>query len=134
MFASSVAAAAGFAATRGTFLDYLNVDLGKGGVQSDLSDLAPFTNMKIAGVPVALDRLPKGLKEHKDLGVVMPSWIDAHVIHRFPQPAPTSEKIHQPKGKDQEPAAYVDCPRPLMTPRRRLPVVGNRRQMALRLH
>jgi hypothetical protein len=42
-------------------------------VQSDLSDLAPFDNMKIAGMPVSLDRPPKGLKEHKDLGFVMPS-------------------------------------------------------------
>lgn len=102
---------------RSQVLDYLGVDLAKGGVQSDLADLVPFTNMQIGGLSVSPGRLPKGLKEHPDLGVVMPDWIDVRVIHRFPQPGPAQGLIHRPKANDLKPIAYVDCPRPLITPK-----------------
>ena len=93
-----------------TYLDYLGVDLAKGAIQSDLSDLAPFTHMEIGGVAVTLDKLPKGLKNHNDLGVVMPDWVNVRVIHRFPQP-----DIGDYRGQ-YPPVVYVDCPRPLITP------------------
>ncbi len=94
-----------------TFLDYLGVDLAAGPIQSDLSDLAPFTHMEIGGVAVTVDSLPKGLKNYGDLGVVMPEWVDVRVIHRFPQPDMGDYRGPYP------PVTYVDCPRPLITPK-----------------
>lgn len=101
--------------TAPTVLDYLGVDLSKGGVQSDLADLAPFPNMKIGGAPASPDKLPKGLSHFADLGVVMPEWVDVRVIHRLPQPR--EEDIPKIKGGKNKSVAYVDCPRPLITPR-----------------
>jgi hypothetical protein len=99
-----------------TYLPYLQVDLAKGGVQSDLSDLAPYTRMKIGGVAVTADSLPKGLRV-SDLGVVVPEWIDVRVIHRFPQPDPKFGKIRDCNGSYRDPVVYVDCPRPFITPK-----------------
>jgi hypothetical protein len=93
-----------------TYLDYLGVDLAKGAIQSDLSDLAPFTHMEIGGVAVTVEKLPKGLKNHSDLGVVMPGWVNVRAIHRFPQP-----DIGDYRGQ-YPPVLYVDCPRPVITP------------------
>lgn len=106
----------GEAGTHGdTVLDYLGIDLSKGGVQSNLADLTPYPGMKIGGTPVSPDILPKGLKHFADLGVVMPAWMDVRVIHRLPQPP--EEDLRRSKGGTNKAVAYVDCPRPLITPR-----------------
>jgi hypothetical protein len=97
-------------------LDYLGIDLAKGGIQSDLSDLVPYRRMQIAGVHIEPDALPKGLKNYSELGVVMPDWIDVRVIHRFPQPDVNSGMIRRTHGRLVEPVAFVDNPRPVITP------------------
>lgn len=99
-----------------TWLSYLNLDLAQGGVQSDLSDLAPYRNMQIAGNAIALDRLPNRLRPAMDLGVVVPEWMQVGVIHRFPQPDSNVAPVKNIRGYDEIPAAYVDCPRPVRTP------------------
>ena len=100
-----------------TWLPYLRVDLARGGVQSDLSDLAPYTRMQIGGVPVTAGSLPKGLRHASDVGVVVPEWIEVRAIHRFPQPGPDVPLVRNFLGHDEAPVVYVDCPRPLITPK-----------------
>ena len=99
-----------------TYLDYLKLDLTKGGVQSDIADLVPYTRMQIGGIPVAVNSLPKGLKNRAEIGVAMPDWVDVRVIHRFPQPDLSLGKVTRFQGKGVDPTVYVDCPRPLITP------------------
>lgn len=104
-----------------TYLDYLKIDLTKGGVQSDISDLAPYTRMKIAGTSVTAGSLPKGLKNHSDIGVAMPEWVNVRALHRFPQPGANVGKVRKVDGSgwqgQTDAVVYVDCPRPLITPR-----------------
>lgn len=104
------------ASRKSSRLLYLNVDLARGGVQSDLSDLAPYLKMQIAGVPLTVDRLPKRLRAAKEIGVVVPEWMQVGVIHRFPQPDNSVAPVRNIRGYDELPAAYVDCPRPVRTP------------------
>lgn len=99
-----------------TYLDYLKLDLTRGGVQSDISDLVPYTRLQIGGIPVAVNSLPKGLKNRAEIGVAMPDWVDVRVIHRFPQPDLSLGKVTRFQGKGVDPTVYVDCPRPLITP------------------
>ena len=108
--ASSLMAIPHAAERSSTYLDYLGVDLAKGGVQCDLSDLAPFPHMEIGGHAVTVEKLPRGLKNFTELGVIMPEWLNVRVIHRFPQPA-----MGTYQGKNP-PVVYVDCPRPLIAP------------------
>jgi hypothetical protein len=99
-----------------TYLSYLPIDLSKGGVQCGIDDLAPYTRMKIAGVAIKTDALPKGLRYASDVGVVVPEWLEVRAIHRFPQPDLSFGKVKKLRGPDAEPAVYVDCPRPIITP------------------
>jgi predicted neuraminidase len=113
--ASFMARSAG-AQPSSTYLDYLGIDLAKGAIQSDLSDLVPYQRMQIAGVHVESNALPRGLKHFSELGVVMPDWVNVRVIHRFPQPDLKSGMIRRTGGSLVEPGVYLDCPRPLITP------------------
>lgn len=107
--------AASKAATNSTYLSYFPVDLSRGGVQADISDLAPYTRMKIGGVAVTVDSLPKGLRYASDVGVVVPEWIQVHVIQRFAQPD-LANTVPNRYGEPMNPVMYVDCPRPFITP------------------
>lgn len=101
------------------FLGYLGVDLSKGGVQSDLSDLQPYKNMKIGGHHVTITSLPKGLINRPDLGIILPGFVkDVKCIHRFPQPDTLLGNIRPADGSKGKspPVAYVDCPRICITP------------------
>lgn len=89
---------------------YASIDLTKGGVQSDLSDLKPRVKIIIGGGSVDVARLPAGLKHFAELGVIAPAWLDIRPLHRFPLP-PLQEH-----GPADEPNAYVDCPRPFVAP------------------
>ena len=100
-----------------TYLPYLQLDLAKGGVQSDLSDLVPYPRMEIGRVPVTISSLPKGLRHAADVGVVVPDWIEVRAIHRFPQPDPKFGKVENVWGRYGDPFTYVDCPRPMITPK-----------------
>ena len=82
---------------KSTYLSYYPIDLSKGGVQSDISDLAPYTGMKIGAVAVTVDSLPKGLRYASDVGVVVPEWVEVRVVQRFPQPdlSPESETLRR---------------------------------------
>jgi hypothetical protein len=73
--------------------------------------------MKIGGVPVTATSLPKGLRHASDLGVVVPEWIHVRVIHRFAQPDLSLGEVKKCSGSSNDPVAYVDCPRPFITPR-----------------
>jgi BNR repeat-like domain len=104
------------APVRSTYLSYLPDDLAKGGVQCGIEDLARYTRMKVGGVAITTDALPKGLRYASDVGVVLPEWLEVRAIHRFPQPDLALGKIKKLSGPDAEPAVYVDCPRPVITP------------------
>jgi len=71
--------------------------------------------MKIGGVAVTVNSLPKGLRHASDLGVVVPEWLPVRVIHRFAQPD-LDGKVTSRAGELQDPVVYVDCPRPFVTP------------------
>lgn len=107
---------AGPAHSKSTYLSYYPIDLSKGGVQSDISDLVPYTRMKIGELAVTADSLPKGLRYASDVGVVVPEWLEVRVVQRFPQPD-LSQKVRHCDGSYSDPFAYVDCPRPVITPK-----------------
>jgi hypothetical protein len=92
------------------------VDLARGGIQSDISDLVPYTRMKIGGAGVTVNTLPKKLRYAAEVGVVVPEWIEVRVIHRFPQPDSQVSVVRDAWGRPHDPVVYVDCPRPLITP------------------
>jgi Neuraminidase (sialidase) len=100
-----------------TYLSYYPIDLSKGGVQCGIDDLKPYPRMKLGGVAVTSDTLPKGLRHAADVGVVVPEWIEVRAIHRFPQPDPALGKVRHFDGSLVDPVVYVDCPRPLITPK-----------------
>lgn len=100
-----------------TWLPYLRVDLARGGVQSDISDLVPYTRMQIGGVSVTADSLPRGLRHASDIGVVVPDWIEVRPIHRFPVPDSQVTMVTDFLGHQHAPDIYVDCPRPFITPK-----------------
>lgn len=98
------------------WLPYLGVDLSRGGVQCDISDLVPYRRMMIGGVSVTADSLPKGMRHASDLGVVIPEWVNVRAIHRFPQPGSEVSPSRDAAGHEHAPEVYVDNPRPVITP------------------
>jgi hypothetical protein len=99
-----------------TYLDYLKVDLTKGGVQADLSDYAPYKEMRIGGIGVSVENLPKGLK-NTDLGIVLPTWIDVKVIHRWPLPDTNERWAKSFLGSYSKPIPFTDAPIMVKSPK-----------------
>jgi Neuraminidase (sialidase) len=82
-----------------------------------MSDLVPYTRMQIGGVPIDVNRLPKGLRHASDTGVIVPEWMEVRTIHRFPQPDASVAPVKNIRGYEEPAVAYVDCPRPIRTPK-----------------
>ncbi len=97
---------------------YVAIDLSKGGVQCDLSDLKRREKIVIGGQPIDSAKPPAGLVHRPELGVILPEWINVRPMHRWP--LPPFENFEPPPGvagpiKLRHANSYADCPRPFFT-------------------